>query len=141
MRASQNAIDLIKRFEGCRLEAYEDSSGWAIGWGTTGPGIQENLRISQGTANAMLLGDVSLVSQDVNELVKRSLNQNQFDAVVCLVYNIGLGAFKQSTLLKLILSHKLPEASLEFPKWDHSNGKILPGLTARRLAEQGLFLL
>src|SRR5271166_24170 len=140
MRASQNALDLIKTYEGCKLQAYEDQRGvWTVGWGTTGPGINERTVVSQGVANGMLLGDVSRVSQDVSALVGINLNQNQFDAVVSLVYNIGLGAFKSSTMLKLILAHKLPEAADEFPKWDHVNGVVNPGLLGRRLAEQKLF--
>lgn len=140
MRASQNAVDMIKRFEGCRLESYQDQGGvWTIGWGSTGPGIRENLKISQRVADGMLLGDIGWLSQDLAQLVGISLNQNAFDACMSLVYNIGLGAFKSSTMLKLILQHKLSLAAEEFPKWDHVQGVVSPGLLARRLAEQTLF--
>lgn len=141
MRASQNALDLIKQFEGCKLQAYEDQAGvWTVGWGTTGPGITERTTVSQGVANGMLLGDVSRVSQDLSQLVGINVNQNQFDALVSLVYNIGLGAFKSSTMLKLVLKHDLVGAAGEFPKWDHVNGTVSSGLLERRLAEQKLFL-
>lgn len=141
MRASGNAITLIKQFEGCKLEAYQDQAGvWTIGYGSTGPGIREGLTISQKVADGMLLGDVSWLSQDLSKLVGINVNQNGFDALVSFVYNIGLGAFKNSTMLKLILQHKIQEAALEFSKWDHVNGVVNEGLLTRRLAEQKLFL-
>ena len=141
MRASTNALDLIKKFEKCCLEAYEDQGGvWTVGWGTTGPGIREHLFITQKTADAMLIGDVSRLGIDITPLVGINVNQNQFDALVSLTYNIGLQAFKDSTLLKLIQSHKLEAASEEFDKWIHVHGTVSDGLKARREAEKKLFL-
>lgn len=141
MRASTNSIDLIKKFEKCRLEAYEDQGGvWTIGWGTTGPGIRENLTIAQKTADAMLIGDVSRLGIDITPLVGINVNQFQFDAIVSLTYNIGLQAFKDSTMLKLIKDHKLALASEEFDKWIHVHGTVSDGLKVRREAEKKLFL-
>lgn len=141
VRASSQAIELIKRFEGCRLTAYEDQGGvWTVGWGTTGPGINERTTVSQGVANGMLLGDISRVSQDISQLVGIAVNQNQFDALVSFVYNLGIGAFKSSTLLKLILAYKKQEAADEILRWDHINGVVIPGLLFRREAERALFL-
>lgn len=140
MIPSKNATDLIRKYEGCVLESYEDSGGvWTIGWGTTGPGIQEGLRISQATADAMLIGHVREIGLSLTDLVANILNQNQFDACICLTYNIGMHAFRTSTLLKLLRTRDFPSASLEFPKWDKVDGRVLEGLSHRRLAELALF--
>lgn len=112
---------------------------WTIGWGTTGPGIQEGLVIKQGTADAMLLGHAREVGLALTDMVGFILRQDSFDACTSLVYNIGAQAFKTSTMLRLIKARDLQGASKEFPKWDHVNGIVLPGLLTRRLAEQALF--
>jgi lysozyme len=138
---SNNAIDLIKRFEGCVLEAYQDSKGlWTIGWGTRGPGIQEGLTIKQATADAMLLGHAREVGLVLTELVGFILRQDSFDACTSFVYNVGAGAFGKSTMLRLIKARDLEGASKEFAKWDLSGGMPLPGLEARREAERLLFV-
>lgn len=140
MIPSKNVIDLIKRWEGCVLEAYEDVGGiWTIGWGTTGPGIQEGLTITQTTADSMLLGHIRELGLSLTDLVGNSLSQNQFDACICLIYNIGMGAFRKSTLLKLLKAKDFKEASLQFSLWNHVQGKVVTGLTNRRAAERALF--
>lgn len=141
MRASKNAIDLIKQFEGCRLEAYQDSGGvWTVGWGSTGPGITERTVISQGVADGMLKSDVAVVSEAVGRLVGISCNQNMFDSLVSFAYNVGVNALKGSTLLKLLLAGHKEKAADEFLKWNHVNGQVVAGLTSRREAERKLFL-
>ena len=141
VRASNNALSLIKKYESCRLEAYEDAGGkYTIGWGSTGPGIGPHTVISQGVADGMLKSDVSEISLEVSNLVNYSVNQNEYDALVSLAYNIGITAFKQSTLLKKVLAHDKQGAADEFLKWNHVNGKVLAGLTARRGSERALFL-
>ena len=141
MIPSQNAVDLIKSFEGCKLEAYQDIKGiWTVGFGTTGPGIVEGLTITQNTANAMLTGHVKEIGLSVTDFIGNGIPQDCFDAVCCLVYNIGTGAFKSSTMLKLIKDHDLKGASGEFIKWDHCGGKEIDGLKRRREAELALFL-
>lgn len=141
VRASTIAVKLIKDFESCKLEAYPDAKGkYAIGWGTVGPGIREGLTISQSLADGMLVSDLSQLGQDITQLVGIRVNQFQFDALVSLTYNIGLSALKNSTLLKYVLAHKTEAAADEFLKWDHSEGKVIPGLTRRREAERKLFL-
>ena len=141
MVPSANCIDLIKRFEGCKLEAYQDPAGvWTIGWGSTGPGIVEGLTIRQGTADAMLAGQVKEIGLALTDLVGFLLRQDCFDAVTSLCYNIGVNAFKHSTMLSLIKSRQLQQAALEFPKWSHINGILVAGLLKRREAEQALFL-
>lgn len=141
MVPSKNAIDLIKKFEGCKLEAYEDLGGvWTIGWGTTGPGIVEGLKISQNTADAMLVGHVREIGLSLTDLVGRDLNQNHFDSLTCFAYNLGMPALRKSTLLKKVKAKDLKGAAEEFLKWDHVGGRQVAGLTRRREAEQKLFL-
>lgn len=143
MVPSKNCLDLIKKFEGCKLAAYQDVAGiWTIGYGTTGPGIREGLQISQGTAEAMLLEHVRSVGIGLLDLIGRRnlLNQNQFDALTCFIYNIGIGNFKSSTCLKDLLANKVEEAATEILRWDKVHGKQVQGLTARRLAEHALFI-
>lgn len=142
MIPSQKAIDLIKQFEGCRLRAYQDSGGiWTIGWGTTGPGIQEGLGISQATADSMLMGHVREIGLALTDILGNFLlNQNQLDALTSFCYNVGLTAFRLSTMCKLIKAQDMTGASAEFTRWDHVDGVVSEGLLRRRMSEQALFL-
>lgn len=142
MLISRNGIELIKRFEGCKLTAYKCPAGkLTIGYGHTGDDVTEGLTISQEDANDLLFDDVLCFENGVNNLVKGlDLSQGMFDALVCFAYNVGLTNLKKSTLLKLLKDGKVLEASEEFVKWNKSNGKVLDGLTKRRAAEADLFL-
>lgn len=142
MLISRNGIELIKRFEGCKLTAYRCPAGkLTIGYGHTGDDVTEGLTISQEDANDLLFDDVLCFENGVNNLVKGlDLSQGMFDALVCFAYNVGLDNLKKSTLLKLLKDGKVLEASEEFVKWNKSNGKVLDGLTKRRAAEADLFL-
>ena len=139
MKMSQNGLNLIETSEGCRTTAYQDSVGvWTIGYGHTSnvsPG--ETCTLQQ--AQEWLQQDVSGAEYVVNTVVKAPLNQNQFDALVDFVFNLGSGNFQSSTLLKLLNAGDYQGASNEFPKWNHAGGVVVPGLTTRRLAEQKLF--
>ena len=139
-KPSQTCYNLITQWEGCRLEAYEDQGGrWTIGYGTTGPGIVEGLTISVNTAMSMMKDHANSIAQDLSHLGLR-LTQNQLDALVCFIYNIGMGAFKSSTLLKKLLAQDAYGAAEEFPRWDKVHGVDNPGLLNRRKAEQTLFM-
>lgn len=141
MRPSPKCFALIKEYEGCRLDAYQDQAGvWTVGYGQTGPGIVEGTHVSQGVAEAMLKDTLSHLGDDLFALVGWRLNQNQYDALISLTYNIGLGALKNSTMLKDILAYRLPDAANEFLKWNHVSGIVNEGLTNRRQAEKTLFL-
>lgn len=137
-------ITLIKKWEGCKLAAYMDSGGvWTIGYGTTfypdGTRVKEGDTCTQEQADAWLQGHVNdLVFELLNE-VKVTLNENQIKALVCFIYNIGMGAFKKSTMLRLINDGKVLEASEQFIRWNKDNGVVVPGLTNRRLDEKKLF--
>lgn len=142
MIASKEAEDLIKQFEGCHLKAYKCPAGiWTIGWGTTGPGIQEGLVISQHTADVMLKAHIQDIALDLTDILKPLvLRQHQFDALVSFIYNVGIGAFKKSTMLSLIKAGKMAQAALEFDKWTKAGGRPLEGLVKRRKAEKTLFI-
>ncbi|BEL80129.1 lysozyme [Serratia marcescens] len=145
MNISKSGIELIKRFEGLRLKAYQDSVGvWTIGYGWTqpvdgkkvGPGMQ----IDQATADRLLKCGVVQYEQGVNQLVKVKITQGQFDALVSFAYNLGLRSLSTSTLLKKLNAGDKAGAADEFGKWVNAGGKRLKGLVARRAAEREMFL-
>ena len=142
MNISKAGLDLLRHFEGCRLEAYKCSAGvWTIGVGHTGPDVFEGLRISEAKAEDLLRSDLKIFEIAVAEHVKVPLNNNQFDALVCFVFNIGRTAFSNSTLLKLLNDNADKKiVAAEFQRWNKVDGKPIEGLTRRRRAESELFL-
>lgn len=139
MKISQNGIDLIKQFEGCKLTAYQDIAGvWTIGYGHT-QGVYPNQTITQQQADQCLVDDLGPAQGAVNELVTAGLNQNQFDALCSFVFNIGRSAFKTSTLLRMLNNGDYESACSQFARWDHANGEVVSGLQIRRAAEAKLF--
>lgn len=145
MRASENGINLIKQFEGCKLTAYQDSvCVWTIGYGWTQPvdgkPVAKGMVITQQKANQLLIEGVAQYESGVTNLVTVPLNQNQFDALVDFTYNLGVNALKGSTLLKKLNAGDYAGAANEFTKWNKAGGKELAGLTRRREAEKSLFL-
>ena len=140
MTTSDAGIGLIKQFEGVRLTAYRDSVGVpTIGYGST-RGVKMGDVITQAEADTRLRQDLQSAEFAVNRLVKPALTQNQFDALVSFVFNLGGTALASSTLLKYLNNGKYAEAAQEFPKWTHAGGAVLAGLIARRAAERALFL-
>lgn len=141
MKISQAGIDLIKRFEGLKLEAYHDGGGvLTIGYGHTGPDVVIGEKIDQSGAEKLLAKDLERFEHGVSSWVDVSLTQNQFDALVSFSFNAGLTAFQSSTMLRKLLALDYVGAASEFARWNHVQGKVLPGLTARRAAERELFL-
>lgn len=144
LKTSESGKDLIKKFEGFRAIAYLCPAGvWTVGYGTTrinGNAVKEGTKITTDEADVFLEQDLKSFEDAVNKTVNVALTQNQFDALVCFVYNVGVGNFKKSTLLKKLNASHFSEAADEFLKWDKSKGKALPGLTRRRSAERSLFL-
>ncbi len=141
MQISQNGIDLIKRWEGCKLTAYKDSVGiWTCGYGSTGKDIKEGTVFTQPQAEDRLMAHLDGVEQCVGRCVEVDITQNQFDALCSFVYNLGCANLRVSTLLKKLNDGDLKGASEEFPKWCKAGGKVLKGLQARRADEQRLFL-
>jgi lysozyme len=145
MQISNNGISLIKKFEGCRLAAYQDSVGvWTIGYGWTQPvdgrKIIPGMVIAQVTAERLLKCGVVQYEQSVNQLVKAKISQGQFDALVSFAYNLGLRSLSTSTLLRKLNAGDKQGAANEFLKWTNAGGKQLDGLVKRRAAERELFL-
>lgn len=144
MQLSSRGLALIKEFEGCRLTAYQDSVGvWTIGYGWTRPvdgkPIESGMTIDQATADRLLKTGLVGYENDVLNLVKVKLTQNQFDALVSFTYNLGAHALSTSTLLKKLNAGDYSGAADEFLRWDKAGGKVLPGLVKRREAEKQLF--
>ena len=141
MNISQNGIELIKKYEGCRLEAYKCPAGiLTIGYGHTGSEVHLGQKITQEQAEKYLKQDITIHSNNVSRLVKAPLNQNQFDALVSFEYNVGYGNFASSTMLKLLNQKKYTEVAAQFGRWVYANKKILQGLVKRRAAEKELFV-
>lgn len=140
MRTSENGIKLIQKFEGLRLKAYKDVIGIiTIGYGHVDPSLTLDTTWSEAQAINALHLDLRKFEDGINEKVKVTLTQNQFDAICSFCYNVGLGNFYKSTLLKLINLQDFTKANLEFPKWRSAGGKIVPTLVKRRTEEQELF--
>lgn len=140
MKINQAGLDLIKSFEGCRLKAYKDVIGvWTIGVGHTGPEVVEGLIWSPEQANEALAQDLVKFEEGVSNLLTAAPTPNQFSAMVAFAFNVGLANLKSSTLLRCFNKHNAEGAAGEFLKWDHADGRVIPGLTRRRQAESDLF--
>jgi len=137
-------IELIKSFEGLKLNAYICPAGVpTIGYGTTrvnGQPVQMGSVITESQASGYLKSDLQQFESAVNAAVKVPLTQNQFDALVSFTYNLGAGNLRSSTLLKKLNASDYAGAADEFPKWNKAGGKELAGLTRRRNAERDLCL-
>jgi lysozyme len=134
-----NGVDLIKKWEGCKLKAYLCPAGVpTIGYGHT-KGVKMGDVITEDVANSYLLDDIIEAHKGIDRVVKVSLTDNQLGALTSFVFNLGIGNLTSSTLLKLINQGKYLEASAQFLRWDKANGTTLIGLTNRRAEEMKLF--
>lgn len=132
--------EIVKEFEGLRLEAYKcPADVWTIGYGHT-RGVIPGDVITEKEAEIFLAEDLEDAESAVNEYVEVKLNQNQFDALVSFVYNLGAGNFKSSTLLRKLNAGDYLGAANEFKRWNKAGGKVLNGLVRRRAAECNLFI-
>ena len=144
MKITTAGKNLVKEFEGCYLKAYKCPAGiWTIGWGHTSdagpPLVVEGMVISRSEASTILDNDLSAVSYDVNSVVKVPLTPNQSDALISFVFNIGIGAFTKSTLLKRLNSGNYDSVPEQLMRWTKGGGRELPGLVRRRQAESTLW--
>jgi len=150
IKATHNAKDLVvsdecplitKRFEGCVLEAYQDTGGvWTIGYGHTGSDVTPGMVIDMDTALQLLKQDLNEHADYVREAVSVPITQYQFDALADWTFNLGGHALMESTLLsKVNASASDDEIAYEFMRWVYDNGQWLHGLTKRRQAEALLF--
>lgn len=144
MKFNDKGLALIKSFESCRLKAYPDPATggdpWTIGWGSTGPDIKKGVIWTQQEADCRLLSDIDKFAESIKSLLKVTLTDNQFSALVSLAYNIGIGNLKKSSLLAKINKNELTDAAERFLLWNKANGVVMNGLTRRRKAERDLFL-
>jgi lysozyme len=145
---SQDGIDLIKHFEQLSLNAYLCPAGVpTIGWGHTGKDVKLGSRVTVKEAEELLRLDIADFEEDVNNLVKVPLTQNQFDALVSFAFNCGSDidadniaeGLGDSTLLKKLNGKDYVGAASEFIKWVRAGGRVLAGLVRRRKAEHSLF--
>jgi len=145
MNVSQRGIDLIKKHEGCKLTSYLCPSKIpTIGFGNTyylnGTKVELGQTITQDQADKLLLSTLSKFEKDVWSVIKQSVNQRMFDALVSFTYNVGFGNLKSSTLLKKVNKNiNDPTIKDEFLKWNKSRGRALKGLTNRRMDEWLLY--
>lgn len=145
LRTTDRGLSLIKQFEGRRLRAYLCPAGvLTIGYGHTSaagpPEVKRDMAISAEEAERIFRADIDLFENKVEKLVKGvKLTPSQFDALVSLAFNIGVGAFARSTLLKKLKRGDLEAAPAEFMKWNKVGGKASTGLTRRRRAEAALW--
>lgn len=138
---SKNGLTLTEQFEGLSLSAYQDQVGvWTIGYGHTGAGVQAGLTITLAQAQALLLSDVAASASFVNQAVTVALVQDEFDALVDFVFNLGRGAFAGSTLLRDLNASNFAAAAAQFDLWDNAGGQVVAGLLRRRKAEESLFM-
>ena len=141
MKISERGRNLIQSFEQCRLDAYMPTPDDVptIGWGHTGMDVQMGLRWTQEQADDAFERDIAKYEDCVTGCMRHPLTQSEFDACVSLCFNIGRGAFQQSTLVRKLNAQDFPAAAEEFLRWDKQAGKVLAGLTRRRKAEKELF--
>ena len=139
MKISLEGLSLIKKFEGCRLEAYYCSGGvLTIGYGHTG-GVKESDTITQEEAEKLLRADVFKFEEYVEDNVMVELDQGQFDALVAWTFNLGPGNLRESTMLKKLNEADYASVPSEMKRWNKAGGKTLDGLIRRRNAEALLF--
>lgn len=139
MKISEEGKQLIKKFEGCELEAYKCSAGvWTIGYGRT-KNVSKGDVCSQEQADIWLAEELPVFGAYVSDAVTVPLDQNEFDALVAWTYNLGPTNLNNSTMLKVLNENKKDEVPSQMRRWNKANGKVLEGLERRRLAESLLF--
>lgn len=140
MKINDAGLALIKRAEGLRLDSYRCPAGIAtVGYGHTGPDVRIPMTITPGEAERLLHEDVARFETGVSAMINGA-SDNQFSAMVSLAYNIGLGNFATSTVLKRHNARNFMGAANAFLLWNKAGGKVLPGLTTRREDERELYL-
>jgi len=140
LRYSDAGIALTKGFEGLRLAAYRDCAGvLTIGYGHTGPDVVAGLVIDEARAEELLRADLREAVDCVNRAVTAAMTQNQFDALVDFCFNVGCGAFLNSTLLRRVNAADFAGAAAQFALWVHAGGEVVAGLERRRKMEAEMF--
>ncbi len=137
------AVALVKKWEGVKLAAYPDpgtgGDPWTIGYGATGPGIKKGVTWTQKQADDRLAEDIGKFIGGVAALLKRPATDAQLGAMASLAYNIGLGAFGRSTLLRMFNAGNTAGAAKQFSVWIRAGGRVMQGLINRRADERRVF--
>jgi len=135
-RINAAGLSHIKQWEGCRLTAYKDVAGvWTIGYGSTGKHVKPGMKITQAEADALLRKDLDRFEKAVDTQVKVPLNDSQFAALVSFSFNVGVGAFQKSTLLRKLNAGNYDAVPSELMKWVNAGGRKVQGLVNRRRSE------
>lgn len=144
MKMTEEGLALIRHFEGFRGTAYRDAVGvWTIGYGHTSmagpPQVKPGQVMSRESAAHILVQDVEMFAKGVADAVLVLLSDAQFSALVSFAYNVGLGAFRKSSVLKAVNAGDVAAVSRRLNLWVKAGGRTLPGLVKRRAAEGGMF--
>jgi len=143
LKTGMAGLELIRQNEGIRLNAYRDVVGvWTIGYGDTGPDVHEGMRITQAQADQML---ADRLAREFEPGVWAAIGdapttQSQFDAMVSLAYNIGVGVFGRSSVARMHRAGNYASAAAAFAWWNIAGGRVFPGLARRRAEEAALYL-
>lgn len=141
-RINAAGLALIKSFEGLRLKAYPDPATggdpWTIGYGSTGPHVLPGVTITESRAEKLLQEDLARFEKAVAKYAPTATD-NQFAAMVSLAFNVGIENFRKSTLLRMHGLGQYELAANEFARWNRAAGRIMNGLTRRRMAEAALY--
>jgi len=146
MNIGDRGLDLIRAFEGFRAEPYRDAVGVpTIGYGSTYYPDGQRVRISdppitREQATDLMMQVLREFEDGINAALRVEVTQNQYDALVCWAFNIGVSAAQNSTLMKKLNSGDYSGAADQFLRWNRAGGQVLRGLTRRREAERALFL-
>lgn len=144
MRINDAGLALLKHFEGLRLTAYPDpgtgGKPFTIGFGHTGDDVHYGLTITEEEAEALLKSDLYRFERGVDNMLSVMVTDNQFSALVCFAYNVGLHNLQGSHLLSKLNNGDISGTADEFMRWDRASGRVMPGLETRRQAERDLFL-
>lgn len=140
MKVNKACIELVKEYEGFRGEAYQDIVGvWTIGYGET-LGVKEGDTITMANAHANLVKRLNWFGEKVQEACTIAPNENELAAMTSLAYNIGVGGFRKSTVLKAHNRGDQEAAARAFSLWNKAGGSVVKGLVRRRAAEAALYL-
>ena len=139
MKISQEGLSLIKKFEGCELEAYRCAANvLTIGYGST-KDVKEGDTITQEEADKLLLHEMKEYEGYINDMVKSDLKQNEFDSLVSWVFNLGPSNLSSSTLLQKLNNKDWDDVPNQIKRWNKAGGQVKQGLVRRREAEALLF--
>jgi lysozyme len=145
MKITEEGLALIRRSEGFRETAYRCPAGvWTIGYGHTAqagpPKVVAGMKISEAEARRILVADAGRIAADVRAALTRELGDAQFSALVSFAFNVGVGAFRGSSVLAAVNAGRFAEVPGRLKLWVKAGGRVLPGLERRRAAEAALFM-